>query len=114
MGRVDQPDFVNAVAMLETALSPVELLNGLLAVEARHGRVRSEPNAARTLDLDLLLYADERIDTPDLKVPHPRLYQRAFVLMPLSELNPELIVPGVGPVRDLAASVAGQRVARIA
>jgi 2-amino-4-hydroxy-6-hydroxymethyldihydropteridine diphosphokinase len=82
-----QPDFVNAVAQIETTLGPWALLEALLAAEARFGRERPSPGAARTLDLDLLLYGEERIDEPGLQVPHPRLHERAFVLEPLDELG---------------------------
>jgi 2-amino-4-hydroxy-6-hydroxymethyldihydropteridine diphosphokinase len=113
VGRLDQPDFVNAVARLETHLTPVELLAGLLALEAAHARVRTTPNAPRTLDLDLLLFGDAVISEPGLEVPHPRMHERAFVLLPLAEIDPAASVPGRGPVADLLAGVATQRIARI-
>ncbi len=113
MGRLDQPDFVNAVAQLETELSARALLEGLLAIEARHSRRRSTPNAPRTLDLDLLLLGEEVISEPGLEVPHPRMHDRAFVLLPLSEIDPDACVPGRGRVADLLQNVAGQRVIRI-
>ena len=113
MGKTDQPDFVNAVAALATELVPNELLQALLQLEAQQGRVRSEPNAARTLDLDLLLFDGLIIHAPGLDVPHPRMHERAFVLMPLAELNPELVIPGRGPVAELLKRVAGQDVTRI-
>jgi 2-amino-4-hydroxy-6-hydroxymethyldihydropteridine diphosphokinase len=113
VGKLDQPDFVNAVARLETELSADALLQHLFALEARHGRVRGEPNAARTLDLDLLLYGEQVIDTPTLKVPHPRMHERAFVLLPLSEISPAAIIPGRGKVSDLLAGVADQDVSRL-
>jgi 2-amino-4-hydroxy-6-hydroxymethyldihydropteridine diphosphokinase len=84
------PDFLNAVALLETGLSPVALLDALQAIETQHGRQRPYPNAPRTLDLDLLLYGDHRLCTDRLTLPHPRLGERAFVLRPLLELAPEL------------------------
>jgi 2-amino-4-hydroxy-6-hydroxymethyldihydropteridine diphosphokinase len=90
MGHVDQPDFINAVAQLETGLPAERLLAELQEVEQRHGRKRSFPNAPRTLDLDVLLYGNARIDSPALTVPHPRMHERAFVLKPLLELSPEL------------------------
>lgn len=90
MGHADQPDFINAVAQLETGLPAERLLAELQEVEARHGRQRSFPNAPRTLDLDVLLYGDARLSTPGLTVPHPRMHERAFVLKPLLELNPQL------------------------
>ena len=102
-GPVAQPDYLNAVAALETALGAHELLAALLAIEARHGRERRERWGPRTLDLDLLLYDDEVIATQALSVPHPRMSERAFVLVPLAELAPDLTVPGVGTVADLLA-----------
>ena len=86
-GPPGQPTFLNAVAELATDLSPRQLLQRLLDVERRHGRVRSIPNGPRTLDLDLLLYADRVIDQPDLRVPHPRMWQRDFVMHPLAEIS---------------------------
>jgi 2-amino-4-hydroxy-6-hydroxymethyldihydropteridine diphosphokinase len=113
VGKADQPDFLNAVAALRTQLTPLELLDALLDLEAQQGRVRSVPNAARTLDLDLLLFDERVIREPRLQVPHPRMHERRFVLLPLAELNPDLIIPGYGPVADLLRSVAGQDVTRI-
>jgi 2-amino-4-hydroxy-6-hydroxymethyldihydropteridine diphosphokinase len=113
VGKTDQPDFVNAVAALRTGLAPGELLQALLRLEAQQGRVRSEPNAPRTLDLDLLLFDAQIIHQPGLDVPHPRMHERAFVLMPLAELDPQLIIPGRGAVAELLARVAGQAVTRI-
>lgn len=101
VGYVDQPDFVNACAVLETALQPRPLLEALLAIEKRHGRVRGIPNGPRTLDLDLILYGDRVIDEPGLKVPHPRAHERRFVLNPLFDAWPDAVIPGRGPVRDL-------------
>ena len=103
MGPSDQPDYINAVAGLETALDPYELLTELQAIEQRHGRVRRRRWGERTLDLDLLLYGDLEISTAELIVPHPGLHQRAFVLCPLAEIAPEAIVPRHGRVADLAA-----------
>lgn len=104
-GMLDQPDFINAAARLETTLAPRELLDALLAIEARAGRVRGTRNGPRTLDLDLLLYGDRVIDEPDLVVPHPRLRERAFVLLPLADVAAELEVPGQGRVADLLSRV---------
>jgi 2-amino-4-hydroxy-6-hydroxymethyldihydropteridine diphosphokinase len=101
------PDFINAVAHVATQLSPGELLSHLHAIEQSAGRERSTQNAPRTLDLDLLLHGQARIDTPMLTVPHPRMRERAFVLVPLAEIAPALVSPG-----DLAA-VAGQPIERI-
>jgi 2-amino-4-hydroxy-6-hydroxymethyldihydropteridine diphosphokinase len=110
-GVTDQPDFVNAVAAVETALAPRELLDALLAIERDFGRTRAADGSdrwgPRSLDLDILLYADRRLDQPGLHVPHPQLHRRAFVLVPLLEIAPELVVPGQGAVRDLVAAVDG-------
>jgi 2-amino-4-hydroxy-6-hydroxymethyldihydropteridine diphosphokinase len=105
VGVVDQPRFLNGVAALDTDLSARELLDLLLDVERRFGRRRegAVPQGPRTLDLDLLLYGDEEIDEPGLRVPHPRLHEREFVLAPLEELAPTLEVPGKGPVQTLRA-----------
>ncbi len=108
VGYLDQPDFVNAVAELETTLEAETLLAHLLDIERRHGRVREFQNAPRTLDLDIALYGDQRIDTPTLTVPHPRMHGRAFVLLPLNQLAPDLAIPGHGPLRDLLPGVVGQ------
>lgn len=104
VGYQDQPRFLNGVAALETQLEPSALLGRLQAVERELGRDRSGPRfGPRTIDLDLLLYGDERIDEPDLVVPHPRLAERTFVLEPLAELDSALEVPGRGSVRALLA-----------
>jgi 2-amino-4-hydroxy-6-hydroxymethyldihydropteridine diphosphokinase len=105
VGYVDQPDFINAVAKLRTGLSPHQLLDALHAIENRHGRQRSVRNAPRTLDLDLLLYGIRVVGEGDLTLPHPRMHERAFVLMPLAEIAPEATVPGHGPVAQLLAQV---------
>ena len=86
-------DYVNAVAQLQTKMLPAVLLKTLQAIEARFGRERPYRNAPRTLDLDLLLYGDRRIDTPVLTLPHPRMHERAFVLVPLAEIAPDLAQP---------------------
>jgi 2-amino-4-hydroxy-6-hydroxymethyldihydropteridine diphosphokinase len=104
------PDFVNAVALLETTLTAAELLAQLHAVEQAHGRERPYRNAPRRLDLDLLLYGDAVIDTPGLQVPHPRMHARAFVLVPLLDVWPDAVVPGHGPAHGLRAGVAGQAI----
>ena len=101
VGFLDQPDFVNAVARLETRLLPRAMLEALFAIENLHGRRRTQPNAPRTLDLDLLLYGSLVIDEPGLQVPHPRLHQRGFVLMPLAEIAADAMVPGRGRVGEL-------------
>lgn len=107
------PDYLNAVAQLDTGLAAGALLLRLQAIEARHGRERPFPNAPRTLDLDLLLFGGERIDTASLIVPHPRLHRRAFVLVPLAELAPGLVVPALGPVSELLSAVADQAIVRL-
>ena len=105
VGYLDQPDFINAVAQLDTGLAPEPLLDALQALEQRHGRQRSTPNAPRTLDLDLLLYGDRTAGNARLTLPHPRLHERAFVLMPLAEIAPEVDGPGRGRVKDLLEKV---------
>jgi len=107
VGYRDQPDFLNGAVELETVLSARELLERLLAIESRLGRVRGEGErfGPRTIDLDLLLYGDETIDEPALTVPHPRLAERRFALEPLAELDPTLEVPGLGPVQSLLAGL---------
>ena len=114
LAHAAQPDFVNAVAQLETALDPRRLLDELSAIEARHGRERPFPNAPRTLDLDLLLYGQTTLVTPDLTLPHPRMHERAFVLEPLAELAPRALIPGYGRVEELLGDCRGQRIERIA
>jgi 2-amino-4-hydroxy-6-hydroxymethyldihydropteridine diphosphokinase len=104
-GVVDQPDFVNAVARLETSLAPHALLDALLAIEARAGRVRGLRYGPRVLDLDLLLSGECELREAGLTLPHPRLHERAFVLLPLADLAPDLEVPGRGRVADLLAQV---------
>ena len=105
IGHAAQPDFINAVAELETGLPAERLLAEMQALESRHGRKRSFANAPRTLDLDLLLFGNARIDTASLQVPHPRMHERAFVLQPLLELSPQLPFS--------LATCAGQRIERI-
>jgi 2-amino-4-hydroxy-6-hydroxymethyldihydropteridine diphosphokinase len=106
VGYADQPRFLNAAAAVETELSPRALLGRLLVVEQALGRKRDGPRfGPRTIDLDLLLYGDERIDDGSLVVPHPRLHERRFALEPLAELEPSLVVPGRGPVAALLAGL---------
>jgi len=106
VGVGDQPRFLNGATELETTLAARELLDQLLAVEQRFGRVRVPgEHGPRTLDLDLLLYGDEAIAEPGLTVPHPRLHERRFVLEPLAELAPGLAVPGRGDVESLLRGV---------
>ena len=107
------PDFVNAVAGIETALEPRALLAALLEIERRYGRVREHPNAPRTLDLDILLYSDLALSEPGLVIPHPRMHERAFVLVPLAQIAPDAPVPGRGHVRDLLAGIDAASVTRV-
>ena len=103
-------DYVNAVARIDTALDAEALLRSLHDIEQQHGRERPYRNAPRTLDLDVLLYGDEEIASPTLTVPHPRLTERAFVLVPLLELAPSIDIPGLGPATAFADSVADQAI----
>jgi 2-amino-4-hydroxy-6-hydroxymethyldihydropteridine diphosphokinase len=103
VGMTEQPRFVNAAARIETDLSPRELLDAMLGVELELGRERRERWGPRTIDLDLLLYGDTVVAEPGLTVPHPRLHERRFVLEPLAELDPALVVPGRGRVSELLA-----------
>ncbi len=108
------PDYLNGVALLRTGLSPAALLDALMAIEADHGRQRSTRNAPRPLDLDLLLYGMARIDTVRLQVPHPRLTERAFVLLPLLEVLPTVQLAGIEDVASRAHRLAGeQRIGRL-
>jgi 2-amino-4-hydroxy-6-hydroxymethyldihydropteridine diphosphokinase len=107
VGYLDQPNFLNGAAHIETALPARELLKRLLVIESRLGRVRGEgPRfGPRTIDLDLLVYGQERLEEPGLTVPHPRLAERRFALEPLAELAPGLEIPGLGPVQALLAEL---------
>jgi 2-amino-4-hydroxy-6-hydroxymethyldihydropteridine diphosphokinase len=113
IGGPPQPDYVNAVARIETGLGAQALLEALLEIEARHGRSRGERNAPRTLDLDLLLYDSAVLATDELRIPHPRMHERRFVLAPLRDIAPELRIPGRGAVADLLAQCAAQRLERL-
>jgi len=106
------PEYLNAVIDLRTRLAPRPLLAALQAIENAYGRERSYRNAPRTLDLDLLLHGETRLETPELVLPHPRLHERAFVLVPLAELDPELSIPGRGRVTALLPAVAAQPLQR--
>ena len=106
VGYEDQPRFVNGALEVETTLTARELLDALLAVERDLGRTREGPRfGPRAIDLDLLLYGDERLDEAGLTVPHPRLHERRFALEPLVELAPELEIPGRGPVAELLSGL---------
>jgi 2-amino-4-hydroxy-6-hydroxymethyldihydropteridine diphosphokinase len=107
-------DYINAVARLDTHLPPEQLLQALHAIELAHGRERPYRNAPRTLDLDLLLYGELQINSATLTVPHPRITERAFVLVPLLQLAPDIAIPGIGPARHHLPAVAGQAITLIA
>ncbi len=113
VGVSAQPDFINAVAEIQTALDARALLEALLAMETRFGRRREFPGAPRTLDLDLLLYGERVIDEPGLVVPHPRMHERAFVLAPLAEIAPDIAIPGKGRAVALLAACADQKIEKI-
>lgn len=106
LGPVSQPDFVNAVARIETGLEPPALLEALHAIERAHGRVRDGTRwGPRRLDLDLLLYGERAFSSGGLTVPHPELTRRSFVLYPLADIAPDLVIPGAGPLNRLLAKV---------
>jgi 2-amino-4-hydroxy-6-hydroxymethyldihydropteridine diphosphokinase len=107
------PDYINAVAELRSDLPPQALLRHLLALEAVHGRQRPFHHAPRTLDLDLLRTHQQQVATPELTLPHPRLHQRAFVLLPLLELAPDLVHPSMGALQSHLAAVADQLIQRV-
>ncbi len=113
VGLRDQPGFINAVAIVETALSARALLDGLLDIEQRHGRVRTVKNGPRTLDLDILLYGDARIDEDGLTIPHPRMHERGFVLEPLLEIDADCDIPGLGRAAQFRQQALGQGVRKI-
>jgi 2-amino-4-hydroxy-6-hydroxymethyldihydropteridine diphosphokinase len=113
LGPVAQPDFMNAVAELATSLDAADLFRRLQEIEDRHGRVRGERWGPRVIDLDLLVYADTLIATPDLTVPHPGIAERNFVLLPLQEIAPDLIIPGLGRVADIAVNRDKPRISRV-
>lgn len=115
LGDLDQPDYLNAVAVIDTGLDALSLLDGMQAIEATQGRARGgERWASRTLDLDLLVFGDERHEGPRLSVPHPGLPQRDFVLYPLFEVEPELRIPGMGSLRECLAVCPRRGLERIA
>lgn len=106
-------DYVNAVACLDTSMPATELLAALHVMELAHGRERPYRNAPRTLDLDILLYGDDIIDQSVLHVPHPRMHDRAFVIVPLLEIAPEVVIPGRGPARQFLSTVLDQGIEKI-
>jgi 2-amino-4-hydroxy-6-hydroxymethyldihydropteridine diphosphokinase len=113
LGYAEQPSFVNAVAQVETGLPAERLLAELQAIEAAHGRRRSFANAPRTLDLDLLLFGNAILDVPGLKVPHPRMHERAFVLLPLLEIAENVTIPGRGAARAFLDKCENQGVEKL-
>lgn len=112
MGPADQPDYINAVACIETGLEPGALLAALQGLEQRHGRERLRHWGERTLDLDILLYGEEVVNQPGLVIPHPGLHERAFVLYPLYEISPDLVIPGLGELKTLRDQVDGSMLER--
>jgi 2-amino-4-hydroxy-6-hydroxymethyldihydropteridine diphosphokinase len=113
VGYDNQPDFINAVAQIQTDLSPIALLHTLLAIEMQHGRERQFPNAPRVLDLDVLLYENIEINTPELTLPHPRMHTRGFVMLPLAEIAPKIDIGMYGYADDLAAKCDNQGVSKL-
>lgn len=114
VGLRNQPDFINAVARVDTDLTPIALLDALFSIEARFGRRRDFRNSPRTLDLDLLLYDDRVWNDAFLTLPHPRMHERAFVLLPLLELDPDCEIPGLGRAERFLAGCTDQRIERLA
>jgi 2-amino-4-hydroxy-6-hydroxymethyldihydropteridine diphosphokinase len=112
IGRLDQPDFINAVALIETGLTAHELLKALLEIEHLHGRARGHRNGPRTLDLDILLFDDLQCSDHQLTLPHPRMHQRAFVLHPLFEIAPDCRIAGYGDAAELLRACTGQQLER--
>ena len=114
VGYAAQPHFINEVVQLDTELSARGLLDRLLGIERAQGRIRNRPNGPRTLDLDLLLFATMRIEEPGLSVPHPRMHERAFVLIPLLEIAPDITIPGHGRADELLMRIDRSGIERIA
>ncbi len=110
VGYAEQPDFINAVALVETALSAHDLLQSLFSIERDFGRIRDFRNAPRTLDLDLLVYGDLIVHEAGLTLPHPRMHERAFVLIPLLEIAPDCVIPGKGQAADWLRQVSEQTI----
>ncbi|BEV13818.1 2-amino-4-hydroxy-6-hydroxymethyldihydropteridine diphosphokinase [Herbaspirillum sp. DW155] len=106
-------DYVNAVALVSTSLTALDLLHALQAIELQHGRERPYRNAPRTLDLDVLMYGDAHLDSTELTVPHPRMAQRAFVLAPMLEIDEKVVIPGLGAARDFLDAIKDQPVRRL-
>lgn len=114
LGYPDQPEFVNAVAEIATAMTPQTLLQALLQIEHRHGRERTFRNAPRTLDLDVLLYDDTQLHEHGLTIPHPQMHLRAFVLQPLLEIAPDAGIPGMGRARQALQNCTNQMLEKLA
>lgn len=113
-GEEPQPDYVNAVIAMQTKLTADDLWLATSRIEAKHGRVRNgSRNAARTLDIDLLLYGDAAIHTVDLTLPHPRMHERDFVLMPLLEITPDIVIPGHGKALDCLRQIAPTQIRKL-
>lgn len=112
-GDTNQPDFINAVARLESTLEPLELLDALLAIERQMGRVRTRRYGPRVIDLDLLMHGDSVIDSERLVLPHPRMLERAFVMWPLAEIAPELRLGARGTAAEIAAVLPGDGILRL-
>lgn len=113
LGYKDQPDYINAVVLIETKLSPHQLLSELQFLEKLHKRERSFLNAPRTLDLDILLYGDIEISAPELTIPHPRMHERAFVIFPLLEINENISIPQLGDIAKIAKGLDPESTKRI-
>ena len=113
VGYENQPDFINAVAEIETDLNPIALLQTLLEIETQHGRERPFPNAPRVLDLDVLLYEGVATNTPELTLPHPRMHNRGFVMLPLAEIAPKINIGNHGYADDLAAKCDNQGISKL-
>jgi 2-amino-4-hydroxy-6-hydroxymethyldihydropteridine diphosphokinase len=113
IGFAGQNAFINAVVEVETALTPQQLMRALLDIEAWHHRVRAEKNGPRTLDLDILLFSDRQLDSEDVTLPHARAHERAFVLLPLLELAPDIFIPGRGLARQFLPAVQHQQIQRL-
>lgn len=113
MGPADQPDYINAVAQIETMLQPLQLLETLQGIEQAHHRLRKRHWGERTLDLDLLLYDDIEMQTPRLQVPHPGLTHRAFVLLPLLEISPHIVIPGKEEAQNYLSNLDDQELVKL-
>ena len=113
LGVTDQPDFINAAALIETPLDPLDLLRAVLGIENEMGRVRNFRWGPRVIDIDILLYDHAVIDTPELSVPHPRMMERAFVMAPLAEIAPDLVLPDGRKPQEVLEELKDQRVRKL-